>query len=139
MFSVVVNGVVIDKNGKAIIAKRAAKDDHEPGKWTTPGGTMEADGEVYDAVGSTLRREILEEIGITIYDEVILIANNTFIKSNGSKVLALVFLCRHKSGKPRPLDETDDVARVDLESVNKYDFPPNVKEYVIKGLEYYVS
>jgi 8-oxo-dGTP diphosphatase len=135
MYSVVVNGVILNDTGKVLIAQRANKDDHEPGMWTTPGGTLEAIGEEFGVLEDTLKREIMEEVGVEIMDEVMLITNNTFIKSSGKKVLAVVYLCKYKSGEPKPLDEIDAVTWVTKDDLSKYNFPPNVKEYITLGFE----
>lgn len=139
MFSVVVNGVIINDDGKALIARRASKDDHEPGMWTTPGGTLEVEGEAHNVIEGTLHRELAEEVGVVVHADIELIANNTFVKNSGKQVLALVFLCRYKSGTPMPLDEIDEVAWVERDELDNYDFPPNVKEYVQKGFAAYAS
>jgi 8-oxo-dGTP diphosphatase len=133
MFNIVVNGVIFNEQDQVLIAKRASNDDHEPGMWTTPGGTLESTGEAFSIIEKTLKREIMEEVGIEIDDDLRLIANNTFMKSNGSSVLAIMFLCHYKSGTARPLDETEELAWVTKAELDSYIFPPNVKNYVMSG------
>jgi len=134
-FNVVVNGVIVDKKGRMLIARRASDDDHEAGMWTTPGGTLEVDGEEHGVIEETLSREIMEEVGVAISKNVVFITNNTFIKSNGAHVLAIVFLCFHEKGIAKPLDETDEVRWVDsISELNNLSFPPNVKEYFEKAI-----
>ncbi len=55
-FSIVVNGVIVNSSGQFLVARRASNDDHEAGMWTTPGGTLEAQGEVHNVIEETLRR-----------------------------------------------------------------------------------
>jgi len=135
-FNIVVNGVILNKKKQILIARRSSEDDHEAGMWTTPGGTLEIDGEEHGVIEKALRREIMEEVGIVIDDSITLIANNTFVKTNGSHVLSIVFLCRHKSGRAIPLDETDEVMWLDsVHDLDNYDFPPNVKEYFLIAID----
>lgn len=134
-FNIVVNGVIVNDENRILIAKRASDDDHEAGMWTTPGGTLEVIGEKHDVIEETLTREILEEVGITIYRNLVFVTNNTFVKSNGMHVLAIVFLCFHKTGVAKPLDETDEVRWLDsIDELENYAFPPNVKEYFEKAI-----
>lgn len=49
--------------------------------------------------------------------------------SDGANVVALVFLCRHKSGEPMPLDDTDAVVWMTYEKIQKI-CPPYVAKYI---------
>ena len=80
-----------------------------------------------------IKKEILEEVGIEIFDDIVLVHNNTFTRSNGDDVLALVFVCKYKSGEVKSLEDTADVKWIAKEEIDNYEFPPNVKEYILKG------
>ena len=56
---------VIRRNGKIFVSKRA-DDLHQGGKWEFPGGKREAGETMADALG----RELLEEIGIRVLEQV---------------------------------------------------------------------
>lgn len=134
-YSVIVNAV-IRKEDKILISQRSFEEAHEPGKWTIPGGKIENDineVEIFDIVEKTLKKEVLEEVEICISDEVRLIANNTFQRSNGQTVLALVFLCQYKSGEAKPAEDTIAVKWITKAELGNYAFPPNVKEYITRG------
>ncbi|WP_338410981.1 (deoxy)nucleoside triphosphate pyrophosphohydrolase, partial [Pseudoalteromonas nigrifaciens] len=64
MTSIIVNVAVgvIKKNNALFICKRA-NDQHQGGLWEFPGGKIEAGESVFRA----LKRELQEEIGITIF------------------------------------------------------------------------
>lgn len=133
LHSVIVNGVVFDGN-KVLVSQRSLEEAHEPGKWTIPGGKIErTEGDVFNIIEKTLAREVLEETGVEIADKVELITNNTFIRSNGQHVIALVFKCIYKSGEAQPLEDTIACKWATLEEVKSMEFPPNVKEYILKG------
>ena len=58
---VVAVGVLIDDEGRVLVSRRAA-DAHQGGLWEFPGGKVEVDESVSDA----LSRELREELGIQI-------------------------------------------------------------------------
>lgn len=131
--SVIVNGVVLSGD-KVLVSQRSWEEAHEPGKWTIPGGKVErTEGDVFDIIEKTLAREILEETGVEIKNNVSMITNNTFIRSNGQHVIALVFKCEYQSGEARPLEDTIDCKWATMDEVKDMEFPPNVKDYILKG------
>jgi ADP-ribose pyrophosphatase YjhB (NUDIX family) len=133
LHSVNTNGVVF-KNGKVLVSQRSWEEEHMPGRWTIPGGKVErTEGFVFDILQKTLKREIREETGVKIEDNVQLVTNNTYTRENGDHVVAVIFKCYYKSGKARPLEDTIDCKWVSLNEVKDMDFPPNVKEYILKA------
>lgn len=139
-YSVLVNVVVV-KDGKILLSQRSMNEEHEPGKWTIPGGKIEFTGVVHNALQKTAKREVFEETGIKVKDEMYLLTNNTFNHEKDKLlVIAIVFLCFYKSGRARPSEEVIDVRWISLKDVNNYQFPhPNVKNYVLKGFEEMLS
>jgi ADP-ribose pyrophosphatase YjhB (NUDIX family) len=133
---ILVNAVVI-KGNKVLISQRSSNEVHEPGKWTIPGGKVEkTPGNIWNIVEESLKREVLEETGIKIQNEICLITTNTFIHSTGNHVVALTFLCRYRSGKAKPLEDTIKVNWISLKQIDNYQFAPNVKSYIINGFNY---
>lgn len=132
---VLVNAVV-ERDGKILISQRSLEETHDPGKWTIPGGKVEkTEGNVWSIIEKTLSDEVREETGIEIEDDVRLIANNTFIRSTGQHVIALMFLCHWKSGKAQPLEDTSDVRWILKSEIGQFDFSTNVDKYILKGFE----
>jgi ADP-ribose pyrophosphatase YjhB (NUDIX family) len=125
-----INAVVV-KNGKILIGQRSYEESHEPGRWSIPGGKVDrTNGGVDNIVEETLKREIHEETGVEIDDEVKLIGNNTFIRSTGHHVVVLTFLCNWKSGEAKPLEDTIGIKWLAKEEVGQYDFSNGVLKYI---------
>lgn len=132
---ILVNALV-EKDGNLLISQRSFDESHEPGKWTIPGGKVDqTKGNVWNIIEETLAKEVLEETGVKIKNEATLICNNTFIRSTGHHVVALIFLCHWKSGKARPLEDTIDIKWIAPKEVDKLKYPPNVRTYLIKGFK----
>lgn len=133
LYSVIVNCVILNSDNKVLIAQRSLAENHEGGKWSIPGGKIESISEEHSVLLKNIKKEILEEVGIEIFDDVVLIYDNTFIRSNGDDVLALVFLCKYKSGEAKSLEDTINVKWIGKEETNNFQFSPNVKEYILKA------
>jgi len=132
---ILVNAVVV-KNGKILVSQRSWEETHEPGKWTIPGGKVErTKGNVWNIIEKTLADEVREETGVEIRSDIKLLTNNTFIRSTGQHVVALVFLCHFKSGKAEPLEDTIGTKWISEEELKEIKFAPNVKKYLQKGFE----
>jgi 8-oxo-dGTP pyrophosphatase MutT (NUDIX family) len=130
---VLVNAVV-EKGGQILVSQRSWEETHMPGKWTIPGGKVErTKGNVWNVIEKTLKAEVWEETGIEIQSHTELIANNTFIRSTGQHVVALIFLCHWKSGEAKPLEDTIDIKWISEEALSNMVFAPNVKAYIKKG------
>ncbi len=135
MHLVLVNAVV-EKGGKILVSQRSWEETHEPGKWTIPGGKVErTEGNVWGVIEKTLKAEVMEETGVEIEDHAELLTNNTFIRSTGQHVVALIFLCHWKNGEAKPLEDTIDVKWISEEELKDMQFAPNVKTYIQKGFE----
>ncbi len=136
MHSILVNAVVF-KRDKVLVSQRSFEEQHEPGKWTVPGGKVEWQKEdvVFNIIEDTLKKEVMEETGVEIEEKVEFISNNTFVRSNGQHVVAMIFKCKYKSGEARPLEDTIDCKWATKEEINTMEFPPNVKEYILKAFE----
>lgn len=134
-YSIIVNSIIINSDNKVLIAQRSFEENHEGGKWSIPGGKIESTGEEHNILLKNIKREILEEVGIEIFDDIVLIYDNTFIRTNSDEVLALIFLCKYRSGEAKPLEDTIDVKWIGKDEINDFEFPPNVKEYILKAFD----
>jgi len=120
----------VQKDDKFLIARRSKSDGQSGGKWSVPGGKV--DMELGDGIiQKTLNREIKEEVGLEIEDHVDMLGNDSFVRSSGHHVVALIFLCRWKKGNARPLEDNDKVLWLTLnELINFRDADPYLRTRV---------
>ncbi len=72
--------------------------------WDIPGGFLNAEDRLYDA----MRRECLREVGVHIeISELLGVFEDVFA---GSPIISIMYICRIKSGEPRAADIVDRVA-----------------------------
>jgi 8-oxo-dGTP diphosphatase len=102
--SVSAGGAVIREDGRMLAIKRA-----DNGEWVLPGGIVELDEDPRD----TVRREVLEETGVTVEPGQL----TGVYKNMRLGVVSLVFRCHPMSGAPRPTAEATEVAWLDSTQV----------------------
>ena len=90
--------------GRYLIIVRGPEESHAPGGLALPGGKVEASGSVPDVLEATLCREIMEEVGVEVHDEMAYLESNAFVADDGEPVIDVVFLCRYKGGTPTIVD-----------------------------------
>ncbi|HSI98248.1 MAG TPA: NUDIX domain-containing protein [Gaiellaceae bacterium] len=99
------SALVVDEDGRVLLARRA----HEPdaGLWDTPGGFLEEGEEPVDG----LRRELLEETGLTIAvgDFVGLFVDVYGDGTDAAAVLNLVWEATVESGEESPEDDVSEL------------------------------
>jgi 8-oxo-dGTP diphosphatase len=105
----------VRKDGKYLLAKRSSKDDQAAGKWAVPGGKvgMELEPEI---IKNSLKREVMEEVGIEIKN-IKFLTSRSFIRSSGHHVVALSFTADHKSGVTKPLEGQDEIRWVTVKQM----------------------
>jgi 8-oxo-dGTP pyrophosphatase MutT (NUDIX family) len=91
-------------DGRYLIIVRGPEESHAPGGLAMPGGKVEMSGSVPDVLEATLRREIVEEVGVEVQDEMAYVESNAFVADDGEPVVDVVFLCRYKRGTPTIAD-----------------------------------
>jgi len=95
--SVSVGGAVIREDGRMLAIKRA-----DNGEWELPGGIVELDEDPRE----TVRREVLEETGVTVETGQL----TGVYKNMRLGVVSLVFRCRPLLGAAHPSEEATEVA-----------------------------
>ena len=102
-----ITAIIYNDEGKYLVTQRSLEKKAFPGKWTVPGGGLEVgdymnskpnkDGQWYNAVLSTLRREVKEEVNLEIEKPEYLL-DIAFIRPDGIPVIILSYFAKYKSG-----------------------------------------
>lgn len=125
----------IEHNGKFLIIKRPPGK-HAEGMLAFPGGGVEiADGIDFDVLTNTTRREVFEEVGLTIVDPLKYIASDYFIdsKTNAPSIFVL-FHCKIINTKLELNISTREVAEYDWLSKSEIIVRDNCPEWLAKYL-----
>ncbi len=136
LHSVIVNALVY-RDGKILVSQRSFEEKHEPGKWTIPGGKIEkTPGDVFGVIESTAAREVEEETGVEVAEDAgIIVSNNTFIRSDGTHVIAIMVLVPWVNGEPEAKEDTIAVDWVGPHNYQEKEYAPNVKGYLEAAFE----
>jgi 8-oxo-dGTP diphosphatase len=102
-----VEGAVV-KEGQYLMVVRGEQE-YAPGGLNFPGGKVEGVSSLDDVLEETLRREIAEEVGLEVHDEMAYVRSNAFV-AEGDPVVDVVFLCRHKAGTATAADPAEVAA-----------------------------
>ena len=108
-FIVNVEGVV-RRGDHYLLTVRSDKEPHAPGTLSLPGGKVEMSDALQDTLEHTLKREILEETGVSVENPVYL-ESKWFQADDGVPVLDVVFLCTYVEGDATAL-EADELTEV---------------------------
>lgn len=101
----------IYRDNKWLIIKRSEKEEHGPGLLTLVGGKVETHGAQDSILEETLRREVMEEVGIEVSEKIHYLESKSFLMADGQLVVDVVFVCKYKSGEARPV-APEEVGRV---------------------------
>ena len=91
-------GILIDADGQILIGERPAKSTHSPSFWEFPGGKLEPGETAYEA----LKRELAEEIAVTIADAALLTTHRHDYRERD--VVLYFFIVRRWYGEVRSLE-----------------------------------
>jgi mutator protein MutT len=91
-----IGAIIVNSEGKMLLAKRGRKAKNEKGKWEFPGGSVEFG----DTMKETIIREMKEELGIEIEPLEHLPAIDHIIPSDGQHWVTSAFISRIVSGEP---------------------------------------
>ena len=138
-FHIVAVKAWIKKDNTFLLAKRGPNELHKPNTWSLPGGKVEDEIEEPSILQKTLKREVKEEVGIGITDDIELIYNNSFIRTDGAHVVMLTFLCHHKSGEAKPLEDTAEIKWFSIEELKRLAGIEEFLKIEINELEKYLK
>jgi 8-oxo-dGTP diphosphatase len=109
------NGYIVNvegaifKDGRYLLVVRGPGETHAAGMLSLVGGKVENAGESADILEATLRREILEEVGVEI-GAMVYVRSKSFGAAE-EPVMDVIFLCVYAGGEPRIVDP-DEVAAI---------------------------
>ena len=98
-----VEGAIVDA-GRFLMVIRGPEEAHAAGTLGLPGGKVDSAGPAEHVLEATLCREVQEEVGITLDDEMAYVHSTYFVSDAGEPVVNVVFLCRYHSGTPMIID-----------------------------------
>ena len=130
LHEVVITAIIV-KDGKYLITRRALSKKRFPGMWTVPGGKLETSDYVnlpkdtkdywYNVLEQVLRREVKEEVGLTIKN-IEYVTSLATIHADGAPSLVISCMADWESGEVvLQEDETDKYAWVSTEEARGYD------------------
>jgi 8-oxo-dGTP diphosphatase len=102
-----VEGAIV-RDGRYLMVVRG-EEEYAPGGLSFPGGKVEGASSADDELEETLRREIGEEVGLAVHEEMAYLRSSAFI-AEGNPVVDVVFLCRWKSGAAVAADPAEVAA-----------------------------
>ncbi len=106
-----IEGIVVrPADGRYLMVVRGAGESYMSGALSFPGGKVEGVKNEDNVLEETLRREIREETGVEVADEMVYVESHSFV-AEGDPVVDVVFLCRYRSGEATAADP-DEVAAV---------------------------
>lgn len=124
-------GAFVFKDNKLLLAQRSFDEGHLPGYWAVPGGKVDlTDTIVWNILEKTAQKEILEETGVQVADAMVLLSNNSFVRTDGQPVIAINFICQYVSGTPQPLEDTIDVKWIGLDDVSSLQIESGVQKQI---------
>lgn len=135
MFIVNVEGA-IRKNDKWLIIERSKKEEHAGGLLSLVGGKVDIEGGSSNILERTVKREILEEVGVKVKDSLTYVNSTSFVTDTGQNVVDVVFLCEYESGEALPIipDEVEKVFWLTSEEIlNHPKSPIYLKENIKKA------
>lgn len=137
MFIVNVEGAVY-KDGQWLMITRSLKEEHAGGTLSLPGGKVDREGHTLDILERTVKRELFEEVGVEVKENVTYVYSSSFVTDDDRPVINMVFLCEYDKGTPysKSPDEVESVQWMTLsEIMNHPKAPPWTKESVQRAEE----
>ena len=91
----------IYEDDKWLIIKRSEEEEHSPGLLSMVGGKVEIKTSEANVLEETLKREIMEEVGIQVTNEMHYLESKSFISDKGQVIIDIVFLCKYETGEAK--------------------------------------
>ena len=127
----------IEHDGKFLIIKRPSGV-HAGGLLAFPGGKVEGVDEKagYDILRSAVKREVFEEVGLKLQDDLNYVVSNFFVDSFGTHVIDTVFHCKIVKTKIEISASKSEVASYSWMTREEVDQAENGSPWMKKYFEY---
>lgn len=122
--------VIVVKDGKFLITKRALNEKAFPGKWTVPGGKLEMSDYNkrpkdtaecwYNVLEDAAKREILEEVGLSA-NNIKYLTSLVYMRDDGIPTIVISLFSEYEGGEIKLCSALTDYDWVTLEEAKKYD------------------
>lgn len=133
MFIVNVEAAIY-KDDEWLIIERSKQEEHAAGLLSLVGGKVEQEGNALDVLEKTIKREIYEEVGIMVKEQITYIYSTSFITDLGKNVVDVVFLCEYESGNPFPKSKKE-VENVYWMTTKQIISHSNAPHYLIESIK----
>jgi len=137
---VVVTVIVVNKEGKYLVVKRADWKKNFAGRWSVPGGKLEVLDYVlrekdtpdcwYNVFDDVVKREVKEEVGLEV-EGVGYVTNLAYLRKDGIPCLCISLYASAKSDGVRLCDALTDFAWVSSEEAKGYDLIGGIHEELV--------
>lgn len=134
MFHVNVEGAVF-QDGKWLVIERSKKEGHAGGLLSLVGGTVDPEGFSANILERTVQREMFEEVGVKVKDEMVYVRNTSFILDDGSEVIDIVYLCEQLEGEEAFIKSPDEVEAVYWLTSEEIIHHPNAPVWLIDSIK----
>ena len=130
LHKIVITAIIYNDGQEFLITKRSMGEEQWPGRWSVPGGKLSKEDYVhtplthknqwYYALTDTLKREVKEEVGLTVGKPEYLL-DLIFLRKSGIPTVVLSFFAEYLGGDVRLDDEHSEYAWVRAEDLSNYD------------------
>ncbi|SOC44533.1 NUDIX hydrolase [Ureibacillus acetophenoni] len=134
MFVVNVEGA-IRKGDRWLIIERSIKEEHAGGLLSLVGGKVEIEGNSSAILERTLKREISEEVGVSVKDKFHYAHSTSFVTDVGEHVVDIVFVCEYESGEAI-VNSGDEVENVYWLTTDEIMSHPKSPSYLKDSIRY---
>ncbi len=133
----VVTGILVNREGKFLITKRAEWEKAFPGKWTVPGGKIEVldyalkekdtGSHWYNVLENSLKREVTEEVGLEI-GNLGYVTSLVYIRPDEIPCLIISLYAYPKSEEVKLCNALTEYAWVSIDEAKSYDLIEGIYE-----------
>lgn len=138
LHAVSITAILVNREGKFLIAKRSDSLKRWPGKWTVPGGKLEKKdytnrdfdtkgNQWYNVIENSIKREVKEEVGLDLGDIEYLVSL-AFMRHDNIPAVVISLYSEDYTGEVKLNEELVDHKWVNLEEARNYDLIEGIYE-----------